>query len=195
MEGSSGTTDNLLIDNTVTLDCHRNKRNLSMAWVDVKKAYNSVDHKWLNEIVKVHRFPSRTCRVIRNLSACWNTRITANTKQGREIFGPIRFTKGLPQGGFPVPSPFYVKSKPCCLAAPASQGYHLSKPLETKVTWTSSRYLLRLRQGSTLFYELLELPCKTSDCNGTPKSVMSFMLEGESKLRIPQTLSLMRQPW
>ena len=35
--GSSGTTDNLLIDTMVTLDCHRNKRNLSMAWVDVKR--------------------------------------------------------------------------------------------------------------------------------------------------------------
>ena len=89
-EGSSGTTDNLLIDKTVTLDCHRNRHNLSMAWVDVKKAYDSVDHKWLNEIVKVHRFPSWICRV--NLSACWNTRITANTKQGRETSGPIRFT-------------------------------------------------------------------------------------------------------
>ena len=88
-EGSSGTTDNLLIDKTVTLDCHRNRRNLSMAWVDVKKAFDSVDHKWLNEIVKVHRFPSWICRVIRNLIACWNTRITANTKQGRETSGPI----------------------------------------------------------------------------------------------------------
>ena len=35
--GSSGTTDNLLIDEMYKLDCHRNKRNLSMAWVDVKK--------------------------------------------------------------------------------------------------------------------------------------------------------------
>ena len=59
--GSSGTTDNLLIDKTVTLDCHRNMRNVSMAWFDVKKAYHSVDHTWLNEIVKVHRLPSWIC--------------------------------------------------------------------------------------------------------------------------------------
>ena len=97
-EGSSGTTDNLLIHKTVTLDCHRNRRCLSMARVDVKKDYESVDHKWLNEIVKVHRSPSQICRVFRNLSACWNTMITANTKQGRETSGPIRFIKGLPKG-------------------------------------------------------------------------------------------------
>jgi len=68
-EGSSETTDNLLIDKTVTLDCHRNRCNLSMAWVDVRKAYDSVDQKWLNEIEKVHWFPSWICRVIRNFSA------------------------------------------------------------------------------------------------------------------------------
>ena len=39
--------DNLLIDRTVTLDCHLRKGNLSMAWIDVKKAYDSVDHGWL----------------------------------------------------------------------------------------------------------------------------------------------------
>ena len=39
--------DNSLIDRTVTLDCHRRKGNLSVAWIDVKKAYDSVDHGWL----------------------------------------------------------------------------------------------------------------------------------------------------
>ena len=41
------TIDNLLIDRNVTLDCHRRTGNLSMAWIDVKKAYDSVEHGWL----------------------------------------------------------------------------------------------------------------------------------------------------
>ena len=105
-----------------------------MAWVDVKKTYDSVDHKWLNEIVKVHRFPSWIGRVIWNLSACWNTRITANTKQGRETSGPIRFTKGLPQGDALCPRLFTLCLNPVAWLLSASQGYRLSKPLETKVT-------------------------------------------------------------
>ena len=44
--GCSGTTDNLLIDRTVTSHCHRQKRNLSVTWVDVSKAYDSVNHRW-----------------------------------------------------------------------------------------------------------------------------------------------------
>ncbi|XP_074612680.1 fibroblast growth factor receptor 2-like isoform X3 [Acropora palmata] len=39
----SGTMNNLLIDRMVTEDCHQAKRNLSMAWVDVAKAYDSID--------------------------------------------------------------------------------------------------------------------------------------------------------
>ena len=42
--GCSDTVNDLLIDRMVTEDCHRGKRNLSMAWVDVAKAYDSIDH-------------------------------------------------------------------------------------------------------------------------------------------------------
>ena len=49
-----------MIGKMVSQDCHRGKGNLSLAWVDLKKAYDyiSVDHKWLNEIMELHRFPS-----------------------------------------------------------------------------------------------------------------------------------------
>ena len=67
--GCSGTTDNLQIDRTVTLDCHRHTRDLSVAWVDVRKAYDSVDHRWLNKVMLVHRFPVWICEVVRKLCA------------------------------------------------------------------------------------------------------------------------------
>ena len=35
---SSGTLENLLIDDMVLKDAHDNKRNLSCGWIDVKKA-------------------------------------------------------------------------------------------------------------------------------------------------------------
>ena len=44
--GCSGTVNDLLIDRMVTEDCHRGKRNLSMAWVAVAKAYVSIDHEY-----------------------------------------------------------------------------------------------------------------------------------------------------
>ena len=45
----------IMIDKMVIQDCHRGKRNLSMAWVDVKNEYPLI--KWTNEIMELHRFP------------------------------------------------------------------------------------------------------------------------------------------
>ena len=94
--GCSGTIDNLLIDRTVTLDCHRQRRNLSMALIDFKKMYDLVDHGWLEEMIILHRFPVWLSRTLEKLSTSWNTRVVATTKQGRETTEPIRFLKGLP---------------------------------------------------------------------------------------------------
>ena len=80
-EGCSGTTDNLFIDRTVALDCHRRRRNLSVAWIDVKKAYDPVDHSWLNEVMKLHRFPVWLCKVIAKLCKSWNTKVVAITRE------------------------------------------------------------------------------------------------------------------
>ena len=97
--GCFGTMHNLLIDRAVMLDCQRGKRNLSMAWIDVRKAYDSVDHDWLCAMTDVHRLPIWLDKVIRKLCASWNTKVVATTRQGRETSRKIRFMKGLPQGG------------------------------------------------------------------------------------------------
>ena len=96
-EGCSGTTDNLFIDRMVTQDCHRGRRNLSMAWVDVSKAYNSVDHTWLCEMMELHRFPAWLGKVVTKLCASWNTKIVTRTMGGEETSKTIQFKRGLPQ--------------------------------------------------------------------------------------------------
>ena len=108
--GCSSTTGSLLIDKMVTQDYHRGKRNLSMAWVDVKKAYDSVDQNCLNEIMEVHRL--WLCRAIRNLCPNWNSRIAVPTKQANEAFSTIRFNKGLPQGDALCPQLFTLCLNP-----------------------------------------------------------------------------------
>ena len=55
--GCFGTMDNVLIDTAVMLDYRRGKRNLSMAWSDMSKAYDSGDPDWLCATTDVHRLP------------------------------------------------------------------------------------------------------------------------------------------
>ena len=115
----------------MTLDCHRRKRNLSMAWIDVKKAYDSVDHGWLEEMMILHRFFVWLSRTVEKLSKSWNTKVVATTKQGRETSEPIRFLKGLPQGVALCPRLFTVCLNPIAWKISTSEG---SKPISVKVT-------------------------------------------------------------
>ena len=82
-ENCSGTTDNLLIDRMVCQDSQLGRRNISMAWIDVCKAYDSVSHNWLWEMFSEHRFPQWIGNLIERLSAKWNTRISVS--QGTEL--------------------------------------------------------------------------------------------------------------
>ena len=51
--GSRGTKDQQLIDKAVLKDCKKSHTNLSMAWIDYKKAYDFVRHSWINECMKL----------------------------------------------------------------------------------------------------------------------------------------------
>ena len=86
---------NPLIDRTVTLDCHRERRNLSMAWIDVKKAYNSAGHGWSNGVKLLHRSLVWLCRVMAKLCRSYNKRVLVVTRKGTETSEPIRFSKGV----------------------------------------------------------------------------------------------------
>ena len=133
-ENCSGTVDNLLIDHMVCQDAERGKRNLSMAWVDVAKAYDSVDYRWLQAMFTIHRFPKWFGTVMKKLAASWNTRIVVETKQGRETSEIIRFKKELPQGDALCPALFTLCLNPIAWKLRATEGYKLSRPISQKAS-------------------------------------------------------------
>ena len=50
-----GTKDQLLINKTVLEDAKRRQRNLSMAWIDYQKAFDSVPHSWINRCLELYK--------------------------------------------------------------------------------------------------------------------------------------------
>ena len=50
---SRGIKDQLLIDKTILSDCRNRHKNLGMAWVDYKKAYDMVPHSSILESLKL----------------------------------------------------------------------------------------------------------------------------------------------
>ena len=79
--------------------CHRHKRSLSIACIDVRKAYEAISYKEiLYKEMLVHRFPGWLCDIVTKLCGSRSTRIVATTKLGSETSRPIYFKKGIPQG-------------------------------------------------------------------------------------------------
>ena len=105
-----------------------------MAWIDVRKAYDSVSHNWLREMFSVRRFPQWIGNLIERLSAKWNTRISVRTRQGTELSECILFARGLLQGDALCPKLFTLCMNPIAWKLQASEGYRLSKPINTKIT-------------------------------------------------------------
>ena len=132
--GCSGPMNNLLIDRMVTEDWHRRKRNLSMAWVDVAKAYDSIDHEWLDEMMILHRFLTWLNNVTSKLSASWNTRIQCKTDKGVETSDVIGFRSGLSQSDALCPRLFTPCMNPVEWMLKATEGYKLSRPIGSKIT-------------------------------------------------------------
>ena len=94
-----------------------------MACIDVAKAYDSVDHGWLFEMFTLHRFPIWFAKVMEKLANSWNTRIVAQTTQGKEISPTIRFKKRLPQGDALCPMLFILCLNPIAWKVRATEGY------------------------------------------------------------------------
>ena len=112
-------------------DAQRGKRNLSMAWIDLAKSYDSVDHGWLSEMFILHIFPIWFAKVMEKLANSWNTRIVAQTTQGKEISPTVRFKKGLPQGDVLCPMLFILCLNPIAWKVRATEGYRLSNYTST----------------------------------------------------------------
>jgi hypothetical protein len=64
--GSKGCKDKLIVSSAIYEDCRRRKKNLSIAWIDYQKAFDSVSPSWLEksrELVGVNSKIVRLCEM------------------------------------------------------------------------------------------------------------------------------------
>jgi hypothetical protein len=51
--GSKGCKDQLMISKAIYEDCSRRNKNLSIAWIDYQKAFDSVPHSWVEKSIEL----------------------------------------------------------------------------------------------------------------------------------------------
>ena len=119
---SRGTKDQLLIDKSILADCKRKHKNLAMAWVDYKKAYDMVPHSWIIECLKLTHVAENIINFVERSMSSWRTELTSSG----EMLGSVRIQRGIFQGDSLSPLLFVICMIPLtCVLRKARVGYML----------------------------------------------------------------------
>ena len=126
-----GTKDQLLINKSILEDCRRRKKSLSMAWIDYKKAYDSVPHSWIIDCLKIYKIhPSITEMMTRQMKN-WNTTIKLSHEKGDIVISDVKINKGIFQGDSLSPLLFCLTIDPLSKLlnekANLQKGYNLTQ--------------------------------------------------------------------
>ena len=108
---SRGTKDQLLIDKLIIKNCKRRKTNLSMAWIDYKKAYDMIPHSWILECLKMVGVDEKVITMLENSMGQWKVMLTAD---GNNL-GNINIRRGIFQGDSLSPLLFVISLIPLSL--------------------------------------------------------------------------------
>jgi len=70
-----------MISKAIYEDCRRRIRNLSIAWFDYQKAFDSVPYTWVEKSIALVGVNSKIVRFCEQSMEKWNTRLILKTKQ------------------------------------------------------------------------------------------------------------------
>ena len=118
---SRGTKDQLLIDKMILRDAKVGK-NLSMAWIDYKKAYDMVPHSWIKEVVDLLGVAGNIGGLLSSSMSGWKTQLMGGT----EVLGTVDIKRGIFQGDSLSPLLFVMIMIPLSQQLnAANKGYRL----------------------------------------------------------------------
>ena len=96
--GSYGCKDQLLINKMILENCKSKKRNLSTAWIDYKKAFDSVPHSWILKALEIYKVSPVIIKFLKANIKQWQTTLTINSSNGISKSNKIKIERGIFQG-------------------------------------------------------------------------------------------------
>ena len=93
-KGSRGTNDLLYIDRAVIKEVKSRYKNLAMAWIDYKKAYDMVPHSWIIECLDLFGVAENIKNLLVNSMEKWKVMLCS----GNSEFGEAEIKRGIFQG-------------------------------------------------------------------------------------------------
>jgi len=110
--GSYGCKDQLLINKAILEEVRASKKNLTTAWVDYKKAFDSVPHDWILKSLEIYRTSPVIIKFIAKNMQQWSTTLTLNHTEGQMTSRTLNIKSGIFQGDSLSPLLFCVALAP-----------------------------------------------------------------------------------
>ncbi|KAI5718661.1 hypothetical protein M8J77_024813 [Diaphorina citri] len=145
---SRGCKEQLVIDQVICNQAKKRLKNLSVAWVDYVKAYDSVPHSWLLQVLHIYKIDPKLINFLKHSMSQWRTQLsltlqnTSNNNNERNMdnsyhfesdFIPIR--RGIFQGDSWSPMWFCLSLNPLSnMLNSTNKGYSLNRNVEQKIT-------------------------------------------------------------
>ncbi|XP_026313592.1 uncharacterized protein LOC113225487 [Hyposmocoma kahamanoa] len=96
--GSRGSKELLLIDAVAGQLVRRNRRNFSAAWIDYRKAFDSVPHPWLSRVLELYKIDSAVRHFLGQCMGCWRTILSLDGRRMTDADDRIEIRRGIFQG-------------------------------------------------------------------------------------------------
>ncbi|CAK1577993.1 unnamed protein product [Parnassius mnemosyne] len=162
--GGRGTKKTLLIDAVIGKVVKRNRQNLSAAWIDYKKAFDSVPHTWLKRVLELYKV---NCTVRDFLGQCmgqWSTMLCQLGERMTAAENHIRIRRDIFQGHCLSPVWFCLSLNPLSTLLEGSGREFQLRKGGTKVTHLFYMDDLKLFASSrSHLMELLNITCDFSN--------------------------------
>ena len=126
-KGSRGTNDLLYIDRAVIKEVKSRNKNLAMAWIDYKKAYDMVPHSWIIECLDLFGVAENIKSLLVNSMEKWKVMLCS----GNFELGEVEIKRGIFQGDSLSPLVFVLALIPLSLILrKAKAAYEFSESKE-----------------------------------------------------------------
>ena len=125
--GQFGCTDHLLLNNCVWRQVKSRNRSLSIAWLDIKKAYDSVPHNWILWCLKLYKFHPVIIHCIEYLLSLWQTTLYLQLPSSDPVkVAAVSIKCGIFQGDTLSPLLFCIALNPMSMLLDPLNGYQVT---------------------------------------------------------------------
>lgn len=97
-KGAKGCKEQLIIDEVILKQVRKRNKKLACCYIDYQKAYDSVPHSWLIQVLEIYKIHPVLVDFLRQVMKSWKTVVQLNNKEKLVTTSEIKINRGIYQG-------------------------------------------------------------------------------------------------